>query len=179
LIGEEHLSSFSWREAGSTTVAAAGMAPSTRVGGTAGAGMPLPMPPMALRIPMKPSMGGSSMTGGGTHMGVQQRREVSHQRVAARTGLGSRRLQGAPEHEGARRGELALRGNASPVARVGAQARELASMKVAPAEVTPGDRVGARRREPAPAGGSSRQVGDHADSAQLWLSLAAGPILLP
>jgi hypothetical protein len=42
---------------------------------------------------MKLSMGGSSMVGGGTQMGVQQRREVSHQRVEARTGPGSRRLQ--------------------------------------------------------------------------------------
>jgi hypothetical protein len=90
-------------------------------------------------------------------MGVQQRREVSHQRVAARTDLGSCRLQRAPE--------LAPRGNASPVAQVGAQARELTSTKVASTEVAPGDRVGVWRREPAPAGGSRRQVGDRADRA--------------
>jgi hypothetical protein len=99
-------------------------------------------------------------------MGVQQRREVSHRWVAARTGPGSHRLQGAPEPMGARRSELVSRGNAPPVARVGAQARELTSTEVTPAEVAPRDRVGARRREPAPAGGSRRQVGDHVGRAQ-------------
>jgi hypothetical protein len=55
---------------------------------------------------------------------------------------------------------------------------ELASTKLAPEKVALGDRVVAQRREPAPAGGSRRQVGDCADRAHPWLSLVAGPILL-